>query len=153
MPELGCIVTSLIPALLKVLAMSIDFGPAHYDPSLWKYLSANPSTNCSDADTTATSDFMLSDTHADLLHHGLVFCQAVFSFQLLPSLISRRRLVRFRRRKCRKYRILDQSPCSLGQQTMGRHECSDECLRQVVEQVPTIGNVPPLRASCCSPFS
>src|ERR1700688_702533 len=149
MPELGGIVTSLIPALLKVLAMSIDLGPALYGPSLWKYLSANPSTNCSYADTTSTSDFMLSDTLADLLQHGLVFCQAVFSLQPLLSLISRGRLVRFRRSKSRRYRILDQSPCSLGQQTMVRHECSDECLRQVVKQVPTIGNLHRLRRSCC----
>jgi hypothetical protein len=89
MPELGGIVTSLIPALLKILAMSIDLGSALCNPSLWKYLSADPSTNCSYADTAATSDFMLSDTLADLLHHGLIFCYAMFSIQPLLSLVSR----------------------------------------------------------------
>ena len=83
MPELGGIVTSLIPALLKILAMSIDLGPALGNPSLWKYLSANPSTNCSYADTTATSDFMLSDALADLVHHGLISCQTMFSIDPL----------------------------------------------------------------------
>ena len=33
MPELGGIVTALIPALLKILAMSIDLGPALGEPS------------------------------------------------------------------------------------------------------------------------
>src|ERR1700688_3337321 len=99
MPEFGGIVTSLSPALLKVLAMSIDLGPAHYGPSLWKYLSANPSTNCSYADSAATSDYMLSYTLADLLHHSLIFCQAMFSIKTLLSLDSRDLLVRLRGRK------------------------------------------------------
>ena len=99
MPELGSIVTPLIPALLKILTMSIDLGPALRDPSLWKHLSADPSTNCSYADTAAASDFMLSDALADLVHHGLIFCQAMFSIQPLLSLDARGRLVRFRGRK------------------------------------------------------
>ena len=62
MPELGSIVTPLIPALLKILTMSIDLGPALRDPSLWKHLSADPSTNCSYADTAAaTQDGMLGE--------------------------------------------------------------------------------------------
>ncbi len=130
--------------------MSIDLGPALGSPSLWKYLSADPSTNCSYADTAATSDFMLSDTFAHLLHHGLIFCQAMFSVQPLLSLGSRGRLVRFRGRKSRRCRwTYYQSPCSLGQQTMVRYECTDECLCQVVKQVPTIGNLDSLRRSCC----
>lgn len=32
---------------------------------------------------------------------------------------------------------------------MVRHECTDECLRQVVKQVPSIGNLHRLRRSCC----
>src|ERR1700739_2695197 len=32
---------------------------------------------------------------------------------------------------------------------MGRNECTDECLRQVVKQVPTIGNLHRLRRTCC----
>src|SRR6266702_2261223 len=149
MPELGGIVTSLIPALLKILAMSIDLGPALCSPALWKYFGADPSTNCSYADTAVTSDFMLSDTLADLLHYGLIFCHTMFSIQPLLSLVSRGRLVRFRRRKSgRRLRIYYQSPCSLGQQTMVRYECTDECLRQVVKQVPTIGNLHSLRRSC-----
>src|ERR1700761_8732291 len=99
MPELGGIATSLIPALLKILAMSIDLRSALCSPSLWKYLSADPSTNCAYADTAATSDFMLSDTLAHLLHHGLIVCQAMFCVQPLLSLDSRGRLVRFRGRK------------------------------------------------------
>ena len=92
--------------------MSIDLGPAHYGPSLWKYLSASPSTNCSDADTTAMSDYTLSDTQADWLHHRHVFCQAMFSINAQPSLHSRGRLVRLRGRKRRNYRSPDQIPCS-----------------------------------------
>ena len=99
MPELGGIVTSFIPALLKILAMSINLGPALRDPSLWKHLGTDPSTNCSYADTAVTSDFMLSDALVDLVHNGLIFCQAMFSIQTLLSLDSRGRTVRFRGRK------------------------------------------------------
>src|SRR6185437_1303859 len=149
MPELGGIVTALFPALLKILLISINLRPALCNPSLWKYLSADPSTNCSYADTAATSDFMLSDTLANLFHHGLISCKAMFSIQLLLSLVSRGRPVRFCRRKSRRgLRIHYQSPCSVGQQTMVRHECTDERLRQVVKQMPTIGNLHCLRRSC-----
>src|SRR5579859_5180679 len=99
MPELGGIATSLIPAPLKILAMSIDLGPALRDPSLWKHLSADPSTNCSYTYTAATSDFMLSYALSNLVHHGLIFCQSMFSIQPLLSQDSRGRLVRFRGRK------------------------------------------------------
>src|ERR1700730_11256056 len=113
MPELGGIVTPLIPALLKILAMSIDLGPALRDPSLWKQLSTDPSTYCPYADTAATSYFMLSDALADLVHHGLIFCQAMFSIQPLLSLDSWGRLVRICGRKSWRYFcIFHQSPCS-----------------------------------------
>ena len=93
---------------------------------------------------------MLSDALADFVHHGLIFCQAMFSIQPLLSLDSWGRLVRIRGRKSWRYFcIFHQSPCSLRQQSMVRYECTDECLGQVVKQVPTIGDLHRLRRSCC----
>ncbi len=129
--------------------MSIDPGPALRDPSLWKYLSADPSTNCSYADIATTSDFLPSDALANPVHDGLIFCQAMFSIQPLLSLGSRGRLVRFRGRKNWRYLcIFYQSPRRLRQQSMVRDECTDECLGQVVKQVPTISNLHCLGRSC-----
>src|SRR6516162_3822876 len=154
MPELSGIVTSFVPALLKILAMSIDLGSSLCGPSLWKYLRTDPTANCSYTNVAGAGDFTLSDTFADSLHDGFIFRQPMFSILPLFSLVSRGWLVHVLGKKRRRgLRLTCQSSCSLGQQTMVWDEGADECLCQVVEQVPAISNLDSLwqsHSSCLS---
>jgi hypothetical protein len=69
MPELGGIATSLVPALLKIFAMPIDFGCSVERLSLWKSMCADPAANRPYTHATVTGNFVLSDPFANLLHN------------------------------------------------------------------------------------
>jgi hypothetical protein len=139
MPELSGIVTSFLPALLKILAMSIDLGFALSRPSLWKYLRADPTADRSYTDIAGTRDLALSDAFADLLHDGVIFRQTMFSILPLLSQMSRGWPVDVRKRKV--FGLTCQSSCGLGQQAMVWNKGADECLSQVVKKVPAISNL------------
>jgi hypothetical protein len=89
-PELAGIVTTLLPALAQIFAMSINLRGARSRLSLRKSVGANPTTNRPNAKAATTSDIDLSDALTHLLHHRFIAGQAAFSVLLLPHLLSER---------------------------------------------------------------
>ena len=74
-PELSGIVTSLVPALFEIFAMSIDRGGALGRFSLRESMGTNPAPNSPHAEAATARDVTLGNALAYLLHNCLITCE------------------------------------------------------------------------------
>jgi hypothetical protein len=134
-PELGGIVTSLVPALFQILAVFVDGRFAVAELSLRKSTSTYPAANRPYAETAALGNFALGDAFRGLLHNCLIACETTFAIVMLLLLISRGRLGYDRwenRQSGRRLGLACRGPCGLYQKTMVWHEGAYKGLAKVV---------------------
>ena len=91
-PELGGIVTSLVPTLFQVLAVFVDSRFSVADLPFRKSASTYPTANRPYAEAAARGNFALGDAFRNLLHSCLIAFEATFTIMLLLLMVSRYRL-------------------------------------------------------------
>src|ERR1700751_5683831 len=142
-PELGAVMTALMPAHFQIIPMGVNQRGAATLLAFRKALGADKAAYGLTAQAALTRDFPLRNALPEQCHHRLITGHPPLATVLDQTPMARDGLGRrrFHERLCSRLGFFRRDVRTLGEQSMMRRQSFDQCFAQVAKQMPTVGHL------------